>query len=234
MSLFIWLLCSETDRIIAFCNNQEGIKSHYIISEPSCLKVKQSCVCSVYDLSNKTSIMWSSLTRMCGCCFWSAWEKRCIDECMYCIYVCMYALKCSCTCTYSEINKTVTLLLDWSQLTGLMCNCCVKRCVPLSQSSRFPPVICQANKTLAGITPTSVNQPYMQISMLVQQVRLVEELLGLAGVVDVCKIHVQGFSYSHDLLQVFVRGAAKKNKFVRLASCQSCSICEARKAETTT
>lgn len=66
--------------------------------------------------------------------------------------------------------------------------------------------------------------------MLVQQVRLVEELLGLAGVVDVCKVHVQGLSYSHDLLQVSVRGADKKNKFV----CQICSICEARKTETTT
>lgn len=151
-----------------------------------------------------------------------------MDVCMYCMYVCPQVQ------LHSEINKTVTLLLDWSQLTGLMCDCCAKRCVPLSQSSRFPPVICQVNKTLAGITQASMNQPCTQISMLVQQVRLVEELLGLAGVVDVCKVHVQGLSYSHDLLQVFVRGADKKNKFVCLASCQICSICEARKTETTT
>lgn len=27
-------------------------------------------------------------------------------------------------------KETVTLLLDWSLLTGLVCDCCVKKCVP--------------------------------------------------------------------------------------------------------
>lgn len=79
-------------------------------------------------------------------------------------------------------KETVTLLLDWSQLTGLVCDCCVKMCVLLSQSSQFPPVICQVNRTLAGIAQERINQPCTQISMLVQQVRLVKELMGLVGV----------------------------------------------------
>lgn len=50
----------------------------------------------------------------------------------------------------------------------------------------------------------------MQISMLVQQVRLGEELMGLVGGVDVCKIQSQGFL--HLLQEMQLKKKKEKTK----------------------
>lgn len=66
-------------------------------------------------------------------------------------------------------RETVSFVPD-----GVCCATVVQRGVSCS------PLICQVNKTLATITQARINQPCMQISMLVQ-VRLVEQLMELAG-----------------------------------------------------